>query len=151
MLEKLEDAAISSREYDGVVKQYSTAPQSKPTNIVDILVKRSRAQSLMGLWLEALDDADEAVKFNLLRHRGYERRHAALHGRKCYTVAPKAFKTMLSIFEQSPDMQAQLRRQYVDASATIRRVIDQAIRDMPRVLIETSIGRLLDKAQQALA
>jgi hypothetical protein len=59
MLEKLEDAAISSREYDGVVKQYSTAPQSKPTNIVDILVKRSRAQSLMGLWLEALDDADE--------------------------------------------------------------------------------------------
>ena len=45
----------------------------------------------------------------------------------------------------------ELRRQYVDAPATIRKVIDQTIRDMPRVLIDTTSGRLLDKAEQALA
>jgi hypothetical protein len=45
----------------------------------------------------------------------------------------------------------ELRLQYVDASATIRRVIGQAIHDMPRVLIDTTTGRLLDKVQQALA
>ena len=58
-LEKLGDAATSSRKYAEAVEQYSTMLSRKPTNIVDILVKRSRARSLMCLWLEALDDAED--------------------------------------------------------------------------------------------
>lgn len=45
----------------------------------------------------------------------------------------------------------ELRDQYVDAPAVIRDTIQNAIRHMPRELIDTDTGRLLDKTQQALA
>ena len=45
----------------------------------------------------------------------------------------------------------ELRRQYVDATATIRQVVEQIICHMPRVLIDTVTGRLYDKNQQAAA
>ena len=45
----------------------------------------------------------------------------------------------------------ELRHQYVDATATIQNVIEQVIRRMPRVLIDTATGRLYDKTQQAAA
>jgi len=45
----------------------------------------------------------------------------------------------------------ELRNQYVDATATIQEVVEETIRDMPRVLIDTTSGRLYDKAQQAAA
>ena len=39
----------------------------------------------------------------------------------------------------------------LDATATIRNVVQQSIRHMPRVLIDTVTGRLYDKTQQAAA
>jgi hypothetical protein len=45
----------------------------------------------------------------------------------------------------------ELRHQYFDATATIRKVVEQTIRHMPRVLIDTVTGRLYDKVQQAAA
>ena len=45
----------------------------------------------------------------------------------------------------------ELRGQYVDAAPTIREVIEEAIRHMPRVLIDTETGCLYDKARQAAA
>ena len=45
----------------------------------------------------------------------------------------------------------ELRNQYVDATATIQETVEETIRDMPRVLIDTTTGRLYDKAQQAEA
>ena len=45
----------------------------------------------------------------------------------------------------------ELRHQYVDATATIQNVVEQIIRHMPRVLIDTVTGRLYDKTQQAAA
>jgi hypothetical protein len=46
---------------------------------------------------------------------------------------------------------AELRHQYFDATATIQDVVEQTIRHMPRVLIDTVTGRLYDKIQQAAA
>lgn len=42
----------------------------------------------------------------------------------------------------------ELRRRYFDATSAIRRVAEQTVRDMPRVLIDTATGRLCDKKQQ---
>ena len=44
-----------------------------------------------------------------------------------------------------------LRHRYFDATATIQKAVEEIIRDMPRVLIDTVTGRLYDKAQQAAA
>lgn len=44
-----------------------------------------------------------------------------------------------------------LRRRYVDARPMIRHIVKDAIRPMPRVLIDTATGRLYDKQQQAKA
>ena len=45
----------------------------------------------------------------------------------------------------------ELRCQYVDAAPTIRRIIDQTTRHIPRVLIDVTSGRLYSKKQQAAA
>ncbi|KAI9571632.1 hypothetical protein HD554DRAFT_2186546 [Boletus coccyginus] len=64
----------------------------------------------------------------------------------------EAFKMMLSKLEQSPDPKVRERgHQYVDATATIQKTVEETIRDMPRVLIDTTTGRLYDKTQQAAA
>ena len=44
-----------------------------------------------------------------------------------------------------------LRGRYVDATPTIRRIVEETVRDIPRVLIDTTTGRLYDKTQQAEA
>ncbi|KAF8431337.1 hypothetical protein L210DRAFT_2991367 [Boletus edulis BED1] len=59
---------------------------------------------------------------------------------------------MLSNMSQSSDAEIRrLHRQYMDTKAAIRDVIRDAIRDSPRVLINTISGRLLNKAEQAVA
>ena len=45
----------------------------------------------------------------------------------------------------------ELRNNYTDASLTIRGVIEETIRHMPRVLIDTETGRLYDRTRQAAA
>ena len=44
-----------------------------------------------------------------------------------------------------------LRRRYIDAGPTIREIVEETVRDMPRVLIDTTTGCLNDKRQQAEA
>ena len=46
-------------------------------------------------------------------------------------------------------VRTELRRQYVDATFTIRQVVQETVRDLPHVLIDTHTGRLYDKTQQA--
>ena len=41
------------------------------------------------------------------------------------------------------------RRRYVDARPTIQRIVENTIRPMPQVLIDTETGRLQNKQQQA--
>ena len=45
----------------------------------------------------------------------------------------------------------ELFHQYVDATQPIRKVVEETIRHMPRVLIDTTTGRLYDKTRQAEA
>ena len=42
-----------------------------------------------------------------------------------------------------------LRGRYIDATPTIRQFVEETIRHLPRVLIDTTTGRLYDKKQQA--
>ena len=44
-----------------------------------------------------------------------------------------------------------LRGRYIDATPTIRETLEETVRDMPRVLIDTTTGHLYDKGQQAEA
>ena len=59
MLEELGDAALSSGKHDKAIACYSSALFLGPSNPVEILVKRSKARALKGLWEDALTDANE--------------------------------------------------------------------------------------------
>ncbi|KAI9455067.1 hypothetical protein HD554DRAFT_298454 [Boletus coccyginus] len=134
-LEKLGDVARNSRKHEEAIGHYFNALSLDPTNN-HILLKRSI----------------EDVELDPSSHKGYERKHAALHAMGQYDEAFEAFRVMLSKLEQSPDPRIyELRKQYVDATAAIQEVVEETIRDMPRVLIDTTTGRLYDKTQQAAA
>ncbi|KAF8555338.1 hypothetical protein OG21DRAFT_922733 [Imleria badia] len=151
-LGKLGDAAMDSGNHGEAAKHFSTILLLDPVNRLDVLIKRSKARTSMNLWGDALSDADEAIELNPSCHRGYEMRHAILHGARRHAEAVEAFHIMLLKLEESPDERIrELRCQYVDATLTIRRTVEQTIRHMPRVLIDTATGRLYDKKQQAEA
>ncbi|KAI9574684.1 hypothetical protein HD554DRAFT_79908 [Boletus coccyginus] len=135
-LERLGDTASSSKMHDEAIGYYSSALSLDPTNANDILLKSS----------------NEIIELDPSSHRGYEGKHTALHGMGRYGEAFEAFRMMVSKLEQSPDPQIRgLQDQYLDATSTIRKVVEETIRDMPRVLIDTTTGRLYDKTQQAAA
>ncbi|KAI9571626.1 hypothetical protein HD554DRAFT_1798465 [Boletus coccyginus] len=135
-LEKLGDTASNSKKHDEAIGYYSSALSIDPTNANDILLKRS----------------NEVIELDPSSHRGYEGKHTAFYGMGRYGEAFEAFRTMLSKLEQSPDLQIrELRNNYIDATATIQQEVQVTVRDMPRVLIDTTTGRLYDKTQQAAA
>ncbi|KAF8555912.1 hypothetical protein OG21DRAFT_784272 [Imleria badia] len=86
---------------------------------------------------------------------GYERKHAALHKAGDHENVMNAFETMLSKMSQSLDPEVrEYRRQYISPRETkikIRRAIQDAIRESPSVLINTTSGHLCNKSQQAVA
>ncbi|KAI9567529.1 hypothetical protein HD554DRAFT_973015 [Boletus coccyginus] len=134
-LEELGDIARDSKKHDEAVGYYSNALSLNPTNN-DILLRQS------------LED----IELDPSSYTGYERKYAALHGMGRYGEAFEAFRVMLSTLVQSPDPHIrELRNQYVDVTATIQEVVEETIRDMPRVLIDTTTGRLYDKTHQAAA
>ncbi|KAI9567133.1 hypothetical protein HD554DRAFT_1027555 [Boletus coccyginus] len=131
-LEKLGDTARDSKNHDEAIRYYSNALSLEPTNN-DILLKRSK-------------------ELGPLSHTGYQREHAALHAMGRYSEAFDAFRTMLSILERSPHSHIrEFRNQYVNPTATIQEVVEETIRHMPRVLIDTTTGCLYDKTRQAAA
>ncbi|KAN0087988.1 hypothetical protein V8E55_006609 [Tylopilus felleus] len=155
-MEKLEssgDTAASDDRYSGAVSHYPTSSAVKPTMLQNLLIKRSKAYMAKGLWVEALNDANKVIKLDPLSPWGYERKHAALHKAGDYQSAMDAFEAMLSRISESSDSRiCALRSQYVDpgeTKATIRRAVQDATRDLPRVLINTVSGQLCDKSEQA--
>ena len=102
-------------------------------------------------------------------YRGYECRHAALHGAGRHDEAVAAFDVMLLKLQESPNPRVRgelfhghhqlcwltwtigLRAQYRDARRIIRRIIQATTSQMPRVLIDTTTGRLCDRTQLAEA
>ncbi|KAH7903658.1 hypothetical protein BJ138DRAFT_1191031, partial [Hygrophoropsis aurantiaca] len=149
--ETLGDEALRVNDYNEAINQYSTTltvGQSQE----DIFIKRSKARVALGIWKDALEDAEHAIKLNSLSPWGYERKHAALHGAQDYGNAIEAFNAMLSKLENSPDPPTrQLRQQYVSPSKIermIQRTIDkQSLHSFPLRLIETTTGRLCDRGE----
>ncbi|KAF8125299.1 hypothetical protein EV363DRAFT_1351316 [Boletus edulis] len=138
--------AISTSHYQG---DHTPADRS----LVRVLIKRSKVYIADGLWELALNDANKAIELDPSSPWGYERKHAALHKAGDYENAVNAFEAMLSKMSQSTDLGIRkLHRYYINPTNTrmvIRRAVQQAIRDSPRVLINTTSGRLLDKSEQA--
>ncbi|KAF8125249.1 hypothetical protein EV363DRAFT_1532897 [Boletus edulis] len=138
--------AISTSHYQG-----NRAPANR--SLVRVLIKRSKVYVADGLWELALNDANKVIEIDPSSPWGYERKHAALHKAGDYDNAVNAFEAMLSKMSQSTDPGIRnLHRHYINPTNTrtvIRRAVQDAIRDSPRVLINTTSGRLLDKSEQA--
>ena len=58
-LTKMGDIAMDSKDYNEAIKWYSNALTFDPTNVCDVLLKRSKVRAVVGLWEEALIDADK--------------------------------------------------------------------------------------------
>ena len=114
----------------------------------------------------------QAIKADPLHPRGYEQRHAALHGLQHYDEAITAFTRMFSIIEESPDQD--IHRQYhctwqkidIDVNSTelaekyvspsrLRSAIDDVVcgvlKVSPLVLIDVKNGRLCDGPERMRA
>ncbi|KAN0088020.1 hypothetical protein V8E55_006641 [Tylopilus felleus] len=152
-LENFGDTAMGIEQYDDAISHYSEALLLHPVTHLSFLLKRSKAYVAKGLWEQALNDADKVVELNPLSPWGYERKHAALHKAGRYQDAINVFEVMLSRMVESPDPEIRaLRRNYVspaETRETVRRAIQDTIRELPRVLINTISGQLCDKSQQA--
>ena len=55
------DTALQSDNAQGAIMGYSTALYLNPPNPAGLLVKRSKARAMLGLWEDALMDADEVL------------------------------------------------------------------------------------------
>ena len=61
-MEKLEsngDTAVSDERHGGAVSHYPTSLVLKPVTLQNLLIKRSKAYTTKGLFMEALNDADK--------------------------------------------------------------------------------------------
>ncbi|KAI6038673.1 hypothetical protein EDC04DRAFT_1931148 [Pisolithus marmoratus] len=145
-LERVGDEAFKSVKHDDAVTQYSTALSLNPPNRADLLIKRSRALAAKGLWQDALQDADEAVKVDPIR--GYDAKHAVLHGAKRYEEAIDAFNSMLLVMEHSDDSAIQqMRKSYIPPSETVAaidRIVRATLDSCPLVVIDVINGHLCD-------
>ncbi|KAF8441381.1 hypothetical protein L210DRAFT_3503460 [Boletus edulis BED1] len=152
-LERLGDAAVGAKRYNEAISHYSTALSLISSQT--ILIKRSKAWFATRSWKEALDDANQVVTLDLSSPWGYEMKHAALHEIEDYDNAIEAFETMLSKMKNSSDPDVQRKGdEYIGPSSTqaeIRKIVQQTIRHLPRVLINTTSGRLHDRAEHASA
>ncbi|KAF8546461.1 hypothetical protein OG21DRAFT_1119921 [Imleria badia] len=152
-LEGLGDLAMSSRQHDEAISRYSAALSLNLTDPQTLLIKRSKARANMGMWQDALNDANEVITFDPASPSGYERKHAALRGAGYHGDATVTFETMLAKMLQSssPEIRERSRR-YINPAQTeamIRRAIEDVIRVSPSVLINTDSGHLLNKSGQA--
>ncbi|KAN0101193.1 hypothetical protein V8E55_001177, partial [Tylopilus felleus] len=153
-LEHLGDVAADTRRFDDAIIPYSAALSLHPP-VPHVVVKRSKVYLAKRLWEDARRDARLAIAFDVMAPWGYGVKQAALHGAGRYDDAIQTFETMLSKMSESPDPQIrELCGQYVDPSntrATIHRIVQRAIRHSPRILIDTTTGRLQSKAEQEAA
>ncbi|KAJ8597767.1 WD40 repeat-like protein [Rhizopogon salebrosus TDB-379] len=103
-------------------------------------------------WDEAIHSAHKVIERNPSSYRGYELKHAALHGAQRYDEAIEAFHTMLSKLDHISDPQMQnLRQQYLspsDAEVMIRQVVHAQIENFPPRLFHTTTGLLHDRNAQ---
>ncbi|KAI6022663.1 hypothetical protein EDC04DRAFT_3143649 [Pisolithus marmoratus] len=152
ILEHVGDEAFGSANDDDQLSQFSTSFSLSPPSPVGQLIRWSRARAAKGLWEDALQYANDAVKVDPSYPWGYEAKYVALHAAKRYDEAIDAFESMLQVIEQSDDCAIrQLRKNYISPSETIA-VIDSIIRGIlescPLVVIDVSTGFLCDRSER---
>ncbi|KAG2357258.1 hypothetical protein BDR07DRAFT_1612605 [Suillus spraguei] len=150
------DVLISGDD-DGKVQLWSIENTLSAAFALDSLydyffAHRSKAKLERYLYPEALSDAEMVIELNPSSYRGYELKHAALHGAKRYDEAIETFHIMLSKLDNAPDPQIrQLRQQYVsisEAHDAIQRAIHAQLENAPLRLINTFTGYLCDRQAQ---
>ncbi|KAF8126560.1 hypothetical protein EV363DRAFT_1434140 [Boletus edulis] len=154
-LERLGDSAMDAGRHSDAVSHYSAALALHPAVSTSLFVKRSKAYVAGGLGEPALNDANKVIDLDPSSPWGYERKHAALHKAGDYANAINAFETMLSKISLSSDPEIRtFHDRYISPGNTrlaVRDAVQDAIRDSPRVLINTISGRLVDKSEQVSA
>ncbi|KAG2363741.1 heterokaryon incompatibility protein-domain-containing protein [Suillus spraguei] len=112
----------------------------------------STARCKKMLWEDAPLDAQKIIELDPSSYVGYQLKHAALHGAQRPNEAIEAFETMLQKLDDAPNIEIRkLRKQYVspfEAELAVRRVIDAQMENTPPRLLNTSTGRLCDRAAQ---
>ncbi|KAI6120389.1 hypothetical protein EV401DRAFT_2196620 [Pisolithus croceorrhizus] len=148
ILERVDDEALGSEKHDVAITQYSAPFSLSPPTLAGLFTKRSRARAAKGLWEDALQDANEAVKADPSNPWGYEAKHTALHGAKRYDEAIDAFKSMLQAIERSHDPEIRQRREnYVSPSKTssaVESIARETLKNCPLVVIDVATGCLCD-------
>ncbi|KAN0101152.1 hypothetical protein V8E55_001136 [Tylopilus felleus] len=151
----LGDVAFDGQQCDEAFKFYSAALSIHPASMQGFSILQSKVSMAQGSWEDAQAHADEAIAVDPSSPWGYQTKHTALHGAGHYDDAIQAYEAMLSKMAESPDPQIRERRgEYVipfSTRATIRRIVQRTIRHSPRVLIDTTTGRLQSKAEQEAA
>ncbi|KAF8119879.1 hypothetical protein EV363DRAFT_1378598 [Boletus edulis] len=154
-LESLGDGAMNAGRHSDAISHYSAALALRPAAPPSLFMKRSKAYIAGGFSEAALNDANKVIELDPSSPWGYERKHEALHKAGDYANAINAFETMLSKISQSSDPEIRGQQHlYIspgDARMAIRHAVQDAIRDSPRVLINTISGQLVDKSEQVSA
>ena len=112
----------------------------------------------------------QAIELDPLSPSGYERKNKALRGAGRHHIAIEVFETMLSKISESPDPETRGKCNHVilifiysstlvalcslyikpaQVKEAICAIIQCTIRESPLVLIDTTLGRLCNKAEQA--
>jgi tetratricopeptide (TPR) repeat protein len=73
-LENIGDVATDARRHDVAITHYSAALSLDPADPRDIFIKRSKARMTIGLWKDALDDANQACHFRPTPVHSFRRR-----------------------------------------------------------------------------
>ncbi|KAI5982355.1 hypothetical protein EDC04DRAFT_3150893 [Pisolithus marmoratus] len=138
-----EGETFRSVQRDDIITEYSTA-----LTISRLFIMRSSRQAEKGLWEDALQDANEAVKADPSYPWGYEAKYIALHRAEQYDEAIGAFESMLHVIEQSPCPAVRpLRKNYISPSETIAVInttIGRILKSCPLVVIDVATGCLCD-------
>ncbi|KAG0703993.1 hypothetical protein DFH29DRAFT_404756 [Suillus ampliporus] len=145
------DAALAARDYDRAINLYSAAIDLNPVSNT-VFANRSKAKLEKMLWEDALLDVQKVIELNPVSHVGYQVKHAALYGAKCYNESIEAFEMMLSKLNNAPDMRIRKLRQQYDSpsevAGVIRKVIDAQLDTAPLRLVNIATGLLCDREEQ---
>ncbi|KAI6030215.1 hypothetical protein EDC04DRAFT_2924015 [Pisolithus marmoratus] len=147
-LEHVGDEAFGSAKYGYGLSHCSAVLAPSTPSLTDLLIKWSSARAAKGLWEDALQFANDAVKVDPSYPWGYEAKHVALHGAKRYDGAIDAFKLMLHVIEQSHDPAVkQLRKNYISPSdmiAAVDTVVRRILKSSPLIVIDVATGCFCD-------
>ncbi|KAF8126554.1 hypothetical protein EV363DRAFT_1347847 [Boletus edulis] len=133
---------MNAGRHSDAISHYSAALALRPAAPPSLFMKRSKAYIAGGFSEAALNDANKVIELDPSSPWGYERKHEALHKAGDYANAINAFETMLSKISQIFDIMLHLYISPGDARMAIQHAVQDAIRDSPRVLINTISGHL---------